>query len=310
MEHPPQEDPTRCASASSRARLVALFPPESQNRQRHAGDEAARAAETMLGDTPSDTALTGQGPTPLRGGGSSGAASCPPWAFCRTRRTVASSTPTSAATWRCDLPSASTAAARLTVQEPFQMGRSSPPRGLTGKRKPAVSSGFTEAGDGARTHDPQLGKLMLYQLSYAREPFTVAASSGRGGRARPPRGSSSAPRGCHRTAPSPAGRSDPLRQTSRSIAHRTGQSFCLSTAFGAVLKAAARPLASARAAAAAMRQPSTSSPCNGPSSRFDLRETWGRRTRRCVSGAPACMRRSCSALIGFQRSSTTSAGSP
>ena len=26
----------------------------------------------------------------------------------------------------------------------------------------------TEAGDGARTHDPQLGKLMLYQLSYAR----------------------------------------------------------------------------------------------------------------------------------------------
>jgi hypothetical protein len=24
------------------------------------------------------------------------------------------------------------------------------------------------AGDGARTHDPQLGKLMLYQLSYAR----------------------------------------------------------------------------------------------------------------------------------------------
>ena len=28
--------------------------------------------------------------------------------------------------------------------------------------------GFLEAGDGARTHDPQLGKLMLYQLSYAR----------------------------------------------------------------------------------------------------------------------------------------------
>ena len=26
----------------------------------------------------------------------------------------------------------------------------------------------TEAGDGARTHDPQLGKLMLYELSYAR----------------------------------------------------------------------------------------------------------------------------------------------
>jgi hypothetical protein len=33
----------------------------------------------------------------------------------------------------------------------------------------------TEAGDGARTHDPQLGKLMLYQLSYAREAFILAA---------------------------------------------------------------------------------------------------------------------------------------
>jgi hypothetical protein len=27
---------------------------------------------------------------------------------------------------------------------------------------------FVEAGDEARTRDPQLGKLMLYQLSYAR----------------------------------------------------------------------------------------------------------------------------------------------
>jgi hypothetical protein len=33
-----------------------------------------------------------------------------------------------------------------------------------------------EAGDGARTHDPQLGKLMLYQLSYAREAGSVAIS--------------------------------------------------------------------------------------------------------------------------------------
>src|SRR4029079_18001396 len=32
----------------------------------------------------------------------------------------------------------------------------------------------TEAGDGARTHDPQLGKLMLYQLSYAREARILA----------------------------------------------------------------------------------------------------------------------------------------
>ena len=27
---------------------------------------------------------------------------------------------------------------------------------------------MTRAGDGARTRDPQLGKLMLYQLSYSR----------------------------------------------------------------------------------------------------------------------------------------------
>ncbi len=32
------------------------------------------------------------------------------------------------------------------------------------------ASSFLEAGDRARTGDPQLGKLMLYQLSYARDP--------------------------------------------------------------------------------------------------------------------------------------------
>ena len=36
----------------------------------------------------------------------------------------------------------------------------------------------SEAGDGARTHDPQLGKLMLYQLSYAREFGIVAVLRG------------------------------------------------------------------------------------------------------------------------------------
>ncbi len=30
------------------------------------------------------------------------------------------------------------------------------------------SAGLSGADDGARTHDPQLGKLMLYQLSYVR----------------------------------------------------------------------------------------------------------------------------------------------
>ena len=36
------------------------------------------------------------------------------------------------------------------------------------KQKTPPERGFRRAGDGARTHDPQLGKLMLYQLSYAR----------------------------------------------------------------------------------------------------------------------------------------------
>ena len=38
---------------------------------------------------------------------------------------------------------------------------------LESTRKPRFRA-FRQAGDGARTHDPQLGKLMLYQLSYAR----------------------------------------------------------------------------------------------------------------------------------------------
>ena len=37
-----------------------------------------------------------------------------------------------------------------------------------------------EAGDGARTHDPQLGKLMLYQLSYARVGSDSSAAGGSG----------------------------------------------------------------------------------------------------------------------------------
>src|SRR5215204_4795387 len=42
--------------------------------------------------------------------------------------------------------------------------------------------GFSEAGDGARTHDPQLGKLMLYQLSYARVAAILAPDEARGRR--------------------------------------------------------------------------------------------------------------------------------
>jgi hypothetical protein len=34
----------------------------------------------------------------------------------------------------------------------------------------AAAARKPRADDGARTHDPQLGKLMLYQLSYVRVP--------------------------------------------------------------------------------------------------------------------------------------------
>ena len=37
-----------------------------------------------------------------------------------------------------------------------------------------LSGGYVKADDGVRTRDPQLGKLMLYQLSYVRVPPIVA----------------------------------------------------------------------------------------------------------------------------------------
>jgi hypothetical protein len=55
---------------------------------------------------------------------------------------------------------------------------------LLDKEKPRLSGVFCEAGDETRTHDPQLGKLMLYQLSYTR----VAAHSSAAGSPRTPRG--------------------------------------------------------------------------------------------------------------------------
>jgi hypothetical protein len=43
-------------------------------------------------------------------------------------------------------------------------------------RTPA-SAGVRRADDGVRTRDPQLGKLMLYQLSYVREASIVPLSA-------------------------------------------------------------------------------------------------------------------------------------
>jgi hypothetical protein len=44
-------------------------------------------------------------------------------------------------------------------------------------RKPRRSGAFNGADDGARTRDPQLGKLMLYQLSYVRSVGPKIAKS-------------------------------------------------------------------------------------------------------------------------------------
>jgi hypothetical protein len=41
-------------------------------------------------------------------------------------------------------------------------------------RKPRRSGAFYGADDGDRTRDPQLGKLMLYQLSYVRAQLRLA----------------------------------------------------------------------------------------------------------------------------------------
>src|SRR5437870_10435098 len=44
-------------------------------------------------------------------------------------------------------------------------------------KSPVSQRGFRKADDGDRTRDPQLGKLMLYQLSYVREACILALSA-------------------------------------------------------------------------------------------------------------------------------------
>src|SRR5215207_5212536 len=57
----------------------------------------------------------------------------------------------------------------------YSAGVTSPsPSGQT--RRALFPGPSVRAGDGARTHDPQLGKLMLYQLSYARVPSSLAGA--------------------------------------------------------------------------------------------------------------------------------------
>ena len=61
-----------------------------------------------------------------------------------------------------------------TVPKPFQKRRFRPRRCLLRCWESPPCRAFVEAGDEARTRDPQLGKLMLYQLSYAREARILA----------------------------------------------------------------------------------------------------------------------------------------
>jgi hypothetical protein len=65
--------------------------------------------------------------------------------------------------------SSSIAAVMLALGQP-ELARAAAP-----ERESSRLSGLSvEAGDGTRTHDPQLGKLMLYQLSYTRVPDILA----------------------------------------------------------------------------------------------------------------------------------------
>src|SRR2546421_1805381 len=51
-------------------------------------------------------------------------------------------------------------------------------RCLQGNKKPRLSGVLLRADDGVRTRDPQLGKLMLYHLSYVRAGSIVASPHG------------------------------------------------------------------------------------------------------------------------------------
>jgi hypothetical protein len=67
------------------------------------------------------------------------------------------------------------APARLPLALPFG-GFMSLPEGGTRRKRPRAWGPFVRADDGDRTRDPQLGKLMLYRLSYVRVPLRVTNS--------------------------------------------------------------------------------------------------------------------------------------
>ena len=66
----------------------------------------------------------------------------------------------------------------LRLAHNFRLLRISPLRAPSRNSSTAsrtVLRAFLEADDGVRTRDPQLGKLMLYQLSYVRKAPSLAA---------------------------------------------------------------------------------------------------------------------------------------
>src|SRR5262245_48109175 len=72
-------------------------------------------------------------------------------------------------------PMMATTGRLMRLAEGLQTTRRAPPEGRTGAPRVAVNNG---AGNGVRTRDLKLGKLALYQLSYAR----VRANSRRAAR--------------------------------------------------------------------------------------------------------------------------------
>jgi hypothetical protein len=56
----------------------------------------------------------------------------------------------------------------------FQTASKSADRASSAQEKPRLGGAFSRADDGDRTRDPQLGKLMLYRLSYVRAGPTIA----------------------------------------------------------------------------------------------------------------------------------------
>src|SRR5712692_3722607 len=83
---------------------------------------------------------------------------------------------------RTDFTRALEQAERLLAAEPPNSEAERDAGALRGRLHGNQRRGLFGAGNGSRTRDPQLGKLMLYQLSYSRPRPLSRADASRGGR--------------------------------------------------------------------------------------------------------------------------------